>query len=49
MSRRLRAAHDAAASSGAEIVHPLTEEEGGTTRFFYRDRSGRVIDVVSHA
>jgi hypothetical protein len=28
MSRRLRAAHDAAASSGAEIVHPLTQERG---------------------
>ncbi|HEX7269623.1 MAG TPA: hypothetical protein VF256_19680 [Streptosporangiaceae bacterium] len=34
MSRRLRAAHDAAASPGAEIMHPLMEEEGGTTRFF---------------
>jgi hypothetical protein len=28
MSRRLRAAHDGAASSGAEIVHPLTQERG---------------------
>jgi len=49
MSRRLRAAHDATASPAAEIVHPWTEEEEDATRCFYRDRSGRVIDVGSHA
>jgi hypothetical protein len=51
MSGRLRATHDAAESlsPGAEIVHPLTEEEEGATRFTYRDRSGRMIDVGSHA
>lgn len=45
----VHAAHDAAVSSGAQIVHPLTEEEWGVTRFFYRDASGRVINVGSHA
>jgi hypothetical protein len=49
MSRRLRAAHDATASPGAEIGCPRTEEQGAAIRFFYRDRSGRVIDVRSHA
>jgi hypothetical protein len=29
-------------------VHPLTEEEWGVTRFFYRDHSGRVINVGTH-
>jgi hypothetical protein len=47
MSRRLRAAHDAAARSDAEIAHPLTQEEGATR--FYHDGSGRVIDVGSCA
>ncbi len=28
----VHAAHHAAVSSGAEIVHPLTEEEWGVTR-----------------
>ena len=41
-------AHDAAVAAGVEIVHPLTEEEWGVTRFFYRDRSGRVVNVGSH-
>lgn len=44
----VHAAHDAAVSSGAEIVHPLTDEEWGVTRFFYRDHSGRVINVGTH-
>ena len=45
----VRAAHAAAVSAGAEIVHPLTEEEWGVTRFFYRDHSGRVVNVGTHA
>ena len=44
----VHAAHRAAVSSGAEIVHPLTAEEWGVTRFFYRDHSGRVINVGTH-
>jgi len=42
------AAHGAAVTSGVEIVHPLSLEEWGVRRFFYRDSSGRVINVGSH-
>jgi predicted enzyme related to lactoylglutathione lyase len=31
-----------------EIVHPLTAEPWGVTRFFYRDSSGRVVNVGTH-
>lgn len=44
----VEAAYDAAAAAGVEIVHPLTAEEWGVTRFFYRDSSGRVINVGAH-
>lgn len=33
---------------GAEIVHPLTDEPWGVTRFFYRASDGRVINVGTH-
>jgi predicted enzyme related to lactoylglutathione lyase len=33
-------AHDRAVRTGAQIAHPLTSEEWGATRFFYRDSSG---------
>lgn len=39
---RVQAAH-------LEIVHPLTDEPWGVTRFFYRDRDGNVINVGMHA
>lgn len=42
------AAHAAAIASGVEIVHPLSSEEWGVRRFFYRDSSGRVINVGRH-
>lgn len=42
------AAYDAARRAGLEIVHPLTDEEWGVTRFFYRDSSGRVVNVGTH-
>lgn len=45
----VHAAHDAAVAAGVEIVHPLTSEEWGVTRFFYRDSSGCVINVGSHS
>ena len=44
----VHAAHDAAVSAGVDVVHPLTREEWGVTRFFYRDSSGRVVNVGSH-
>jgi uncharacterized glyoxalase superfamily protein PhnB len=33
---------------GAEIVHPLTDEEWGVRRFFVRDPDGHVVNVLSH-
>ncbi|TYK43022.1 VOC family protein [Actinomadura decatromicini] len=33
---------------GAEIVHPLQEEEWGVRRFFVRDPNGRVVNVLTH-
>jgi predicted enzyme related to lactoylglutathione lyase len=41
-------AYAAAVAADVEIVHPLTTEEWGVRRFFYRDSSGRVINVGSH-
>lgn len=38
----------AALEAGVEIVHPLTSEAWGVTRFFYRDASGRVVNVGTH-
>ncbi|NUP42925.1 MAG: glyoxalase [Streptomyces sp.] len=35
-------------SSGAEIVHPLRDEEWGVRRFFVRDPGGRVVNVLAH-
>lgn len=34
---------------GYEIVHPLTTEPWGVRRFFVRDPSGNVINIVSHS
>ncbi|MFH9981908.1 VOC family protein [Streptomyces sp. NPDC017179] len=34
--------------SGAEIVHPLQDEEWGVRRFFVRDPNGRVVNVLDH-
>jgi len=31
-----------------EVVHPLTDEPWGVTRFFYRASDGRVINVGMH-
>ncbi|MFB7917661.1 VOC family protein [Streptomyces sp. NPDC056061] len=42
------AVHAALVESGAEIVHPLQDEEWGVRRFFVRDPDGRVINVLSH-
>jgi uncharacterized glyoxalase superfamily protein PhnB len=42
------AAHAAIRDSGAEIVHPLTDEAWGVRRFFVRDPNGRVVNVLQH-
>ncbi|QIK74170.1 VOC family protein [Nocardioides piscis] len=44
----VHSAYANALSTGVEIVHPLTAEEWGVTRFFYRDSSGRVVNVGAH-
>ncbi|NYH55827.1 MULTISPECIES: VOC family protein [Nocardiopsis] len=42
------AAYAAVREGGAEIVHPLQDEEWGVRRFFVRDPNGRVVNVLSH-
>ncbi|MFG2350607.1 VOC family protein [Streptomyces phaeochromogenes] len=42
------AVHAAMRESGAEIVHPLQDEEWGVRRFFARDPNGKVVNVLSH-
>lgn len=41
-------AYDRAQQRGYEIVHPLTTEEWGVTRFFVRAPDGNVLNVVQH-
>ena len=42
------AAHAAARRLGCEIVHPLTDEPWGVRRFFVREPTGRILNVLSH-
>jgi predicted enzyme related to lactoylglutathione lyase len=42
------AAHAAAQRLGCDIVHPLTDEPWGVRRFFVRDPSGAVLNVLQH-
>jgi catechol 2,3-dioxygenase-like lactoylglutathione lyase family enzyme len=42
------AVHATAQRLGYEIVHPLTDEPWGVRRFFVRDPSGKVLNVLSH-
>lgn len=42
------AVYAAIRNSGAEVVHPIQDEEWGVRRFFVRDPNGRVVNVVSH-
>ncbi|MEV0700783.1 VOC family protein [Saccharopolyspora sp. NPDC050389] len=42
------AAHEQAVQEGREIVHPLTDEAWGVRRFFCRDPSGTVVNILSH-
>jgi catechol 2,3-dioxygenase-like lactoylglutathione lyase family enzyme len=43
------AAHAAVVAAGLEIVHPLTDEEWGVRRFFFRDADKNVVNVLSHS
>lgn len=42
------AAYAAARSHDLEIVHELQDEPWGVRRFFFRDASGNVVNVLSH-
>lgn len=42
------AAYEALRACGAEIVRALQDEEWGVRRFFVRDPSGRVVNVLGH-
>jgi catechol 2,3-dioxygenase-like lactoylglutathione lyase family enzyme len=44
----LEGVYAAAVAAGAEIVHPLTDEEWGVRRFFVRGPDGHVVNVLSH-
>ena len=41
-------AYRQAQDSGAEIVHPLQDEDWGVRRFFVRTSAGHVVNVLSH-
>lgn len=43
------AVHERAVAAGLEIVHPLTDEDWGVRRFFFRDHDGNVINVVANS
>ncbi|MGL5861337.1 MAG: VOC family protein [Phycicoccus sp.] len=43
------AIHERVVAAGLEIVHPLTDEDWGVHRFFFRDHDGNVINVVAHS
>jgi catechol 2,3-dioxygenase-like lactoylglutathione lyase family enzyme len=42
------AVHAAMTAAGADIVYPIRDEDWGVRRFFVRDPSGAVVNVVSH-
>jgi catechol 2,3-dioxygenase-like lactoylglutathione lyase family enzyme len=42
------ARYQAARAAGAEIVYELTDEPWGVRRFFVRDPSGHVINILAH-
>lgn len=42
------AVHAKAVATGAEIVHPLTDEPWRVRRFFVKDPNGAVINVMQH-
>ncbi|MFF0560820.1 VOC family protein [Streptomyces sp. NPDC004266] len=42
------AAYAVMRARGVEIIHPLQDEEWGVRRFFVRDPSGRVVNVLGH-
>ena len=41
-------AYRRARDRGADIVHPLQDEEWGVRRFFWRTSDGHVVNVLGH-
>jgi catechol 2,3-dioxygenase-like lactoylglutathione lyase family enzyme len=41
--------HRRVVQAGHEILHPLTDEPWGVRRFFVRDPSGAVVNVMGHS
>jgi predicted enzyme related to lactoylglutathione lyase len=41
--------YDKAQKSGFEIVYPLSDEPWGVRRFFVRDPTGNIVNILSHA
>lgn len=41
-------AYQRAQNSGAEIVHPLQDEDWGVRRFFMRTSTGQIVNVLGH-
>jgi catechol 2,3-dioxygenase-like lactoylglutathione lyase family enzyme len=41
-------AYAVAEQMGCDILHPLTDEPWGVRRFFVREPSGRVVNILSH-
>ena len=48
-SAEVDAIHDRVVAAGLEVVHPLTDEDWGVHRFFFRDHDGNVVNVVAHS
>jgi catechol 2,3-dioxygenase-like lactoylglutathione lyase family enzyme len=41
-------AHEAVVRAGHEVVYTLTDEEWGVRRFFVKDPSGVIVNVMAH-
>jgi uncharacterized glyoxalase superfamily protein PhnB len=44
----VEAVHADMVAAGADIVYALRDEPWGVRRFFVRDPSGNIVNVVSH-
>jgi uncharacterized glyoxalase superfamily protein PhnB len=42
------AVYETVRASGAEVLYPLTDEAWGVRRFFVKDPSGKIVNVLSH-
>lgn len=42
------AIHQRVVAAGLDVVHPVTDEDWGVHRFFFRDHDGNVVNVVAH-